>query len=224
MKLLLVDDHSLFREGMELVLKHLEPQTEVVHAESVHAALARLAADPGIDLVLLDLNMPGMTGLDALLTLRARAETAPVVVLSGSEDTQTIWRAIDAGAMGFIQKQSDSHTTMKALRVVLDGGIYLPPVCLTESGRRGPSAPPVATPGERLAQLGISSRQAQALARMTQGKSNKIIARELGISETTVKSHLSAVFLALDVHSRTEAMYAIARLGLRLQDLGPVEP
>ena len=218
MKLLLVDDHALFREGMELVLRHLDPLAEVLHAASVHESLNVIADEPNLQLVLLDLHMPGMVGLDALFMLRARADATPVVVLSGSEDAQIVWQAIDAGAMGFIQKQSDSRTMMAALRVILGGGIYLPAVCLTEAGRRGQTIEPVMSARDRIKRLGISQRQAEVLAKMVQGKSNKVIARELGISEATVKTHLSAVFGALDSHSRTEAVYAIARLGLRLQD------
>jgi two-component system nitrate/nitrite response regulator NarL len=218
MKLLLVDDHALFREGMELVLCHLDPEVQVRHAVNVQEALQVVAQEPGLDLVLLDLHMPGMVGLDALLTMRARAETTPVVVLSGSEDVQIVWQAIEAGAMGFIQKQSDSRTMMAALRVVLGGGIYLPAVCLAGAGRRPAPLPPDLPARERIAQLGLSGRQAETLAKVVQGKPNKVIARELGISEATVKTHLSAVFAALDVHSRTEAVYAIARMGLRLQD------
>ena len=216
MRLLLVDDHALFREGMELVLRHLDPQAEVLHAPNVHDALEIVADETRIDVVLLDLHMPGMTGLDALLTFRARAESVPVVVLSGSEDMQIVWQAVDAGAMGFIQKQSDSRTMMAALRVVLEGGIYLPAACLSQASRRVVPPPSVDVDHDRIARLGISDRQAQALAKMAQGKPNKIIARELGISEATVKSHLSAVFSALDVHSRTEAVYAMACLGVRL--------
>lgn len=223
MRLLLVDDHALFREGLELVLRHLVPDIDVLHSGNIAQALTAISADPQIDLVLLDLHMPGMIGLDALEVLRKHAESPPVVVLSGSEDAQIVWRAIDAGAMGFIQKQSESKTMMAALRVVLDGGIYLPPICLTGTGRRelALAGRPDIPPRERVARLGVTRRQVEALAKMAQGKSNKVIARELGITEATVKSHLSAVFATLDVRSRTEAIYAMARLGLRPQDFEP---
>ena len=219
MRLLLVDDHALFREGMELVLRHLDPQTQVFHAVNVVDALQVMGDEPQIDLVLLDLHMPGMVGLDALLAVRAHAEAPAVVVLSGSEDSQMVWQAIDAGAMGFIQKQTDSRTMLAALRVVLEGGIYLPASCLTEPGRRMPVLTRDAPARDRMTSLGISNRQAEALGKMAQGKPNKTIARELGITEATVKSHLSAAFAALEVHSRTEAMYAMAHLGLRLPEL-----
>jgi len=216
MKTLLVDDHALFREGMEMVLRHLDPATSVLHAANVDDAIEVLADEPDVDLVLLDLHMPGMIGLQALMTMRSRADATPVIVLSGSENTQVVWQAIDAGAMGFIQKQSDSRTMMAALRHVMAGGIYLPAVCLSETGR---SSMPSLSPRDRLAHLGLSQRQVQVLAKMAQGKANKVIARELGIGDATVKSHLQAVFLALEVHSRTEAMYTIARLGLNLEEL-----
>ena len=219
MKLLLVDDHALFREGMELVLRHLDPQAEVFHAVNVDEAVELIARQPGLDLVLLDLHMPGLNGLDALLQLRMRAESTPVVVLSGSDDVQTVWRAIDAGAMGYIQKQTDSRTMMAALRVVLLGGVYLPPVCLTEAGRRGVAAATGSSTRERLHQLGISDRQAEIMARVVRGHSNKVVARQLGIGEATVKSHIASVFQTLHVHSRTEAVYVVAQLGLNFQEL-----
>ena len=216
--LLVADDHPLFRAALRQAAADAVDALQVREAASLDEVLAALDAEPGTDLVLLDLHMPGMVGLDALLTLRARAEGTPVVVLSGSEDVQVVWQAIEAGAMGFIQKQTDSRTMMAALRVVLSGGIYLPPVCLAGGARR-PGATTTELPArERIARLGLSGRQAETLAKVVQGKSNKVIARELGISEATVKTHLSAVFAALDVHSRTEAVYAIARMGLRLQD------
>lgn len=221
MKLLLVDDHALFREGMELVLRHLDPGAEVSHSVSVEEALSAIEGGLKPDLVLLDLHMPGMVGLDALLAMRSRAESTPVVVLSGSENAQIVWQAVDAGAMGFIQKQSNSHTMMAALRVVLGGGIYLPPICLTESGRRMSGDLAEMNAQDRIRRLGVSPRQAAALAKMVEGKPNKVIARELGITEATVKTHLSAAFTALDVHSRTEAVYSMAKLGLKLQDLQP---
>lgn len=218
MRTLLVDDHVLFREGLELVLRHLDARVEVRHADSVEQARRVIAAGPSIDLVLLDLHMPGMQGLDALHALRASAETPAIVVLSGSEDVNIVRQAIEDGAMGFIQKQSDSRTMMAALQMVLAGGVYLPPVCLADARAR-PAAPAAPTARERLNRLGLSARQGEVLAKVAQGKANKVVARELGIAEATVKSHVAAVFDALDVHSRTEAVYAIARLGLKLQDL-----
>ena len=219
LNLLLVDDHALFREGMELLLRLLDPQMQVLHAASVTDALTVIGARSDIHLVLLDLHMPGLKGLAALHQFRQAHETLPCVVLSGSEELQIVWDAIDGGAMGFIQKQSDSRTMMTALRIVLDGGIYIPPVCLTGTGRRGAIPPPEPTARERIARLGVSERQMQVLAKMAHGKPNKVIARELGISEATVKTHLSACFDALEVHNRTEAVFTIARLGLRLQEL-----
>ncbi len=236
MKLLLVDDHALFRDGMELMLRHLDPQSEVLHAGNVDEALGVLQAAPPVDLLLLDLHMPGMQRLDALHAVRRSDESVPVVVLSGSEDEDLVFEAIDAGAMGFIRKQFDSQTMRQALRVVLEGGICLPPSSLDRPGggpaTLAPPAPAAAavdgsgaagaatTPAaQALQRMGISQRQGQVLAEMAKGHANKVIARRLGITEATVKSHLAAAFECLAVHSRTEAVYALARLGLRLTDL-----
>lgn len=222
MKTLLVDDHALFREGMRLLLGSLDAHAEVWQAADVPAALALLDDAAAMDLVLLDLHLPGLTGLEALHRLRAGNDTVPVVVLSGDENPRLVPEAIDAGAMGYILKSALPDEMMAALDRVLAGGIYLPPLS-RDDGSRGPISgrAPVPDSRARLRDLGISRRQAEVLVKLAQGKPNKVIARELAISDTTVKSHVAAVFGALDVHNRTEAVYAVARLGLRLQDLQP---
>lgn len=222
MKTLLVDDHALFREGMRLLLGSLDEHAEVWQAADVPAALALLDDTAAMDLVLLDLHLPGLTGLEALHRLRAGNDTVPVVVLSGDENPRLVPEAIDAGAMGYILKSALPDEMMTALDRVLAGGIYLPPLSRGD-GSRGPttSRAPVPDTRARLRELGISPRQAEVLVKLAQGKPNKVIARELAISDTTVKSHVAAVFGALEVHNRTEAVYAVARLGLRLQDLQP---
>ena len=213
MKLLLIDDHTLFREGMRFLLQALNDQLEVDEAESCEAAIACQPAS-AYDLILLDLVLPGLGGLDALRAIREAYEETPVVVLSGEQTPLIVRAAIDGGAMGFIPKSSSHEILIQALRLVLAGGVYLPPhVLSTFTGRPESSSTSPAIPRSGVDTLqGLSSRQREVLCALIQGKSNKGIARELNISEHTVKVHLSAVFRALGAANRTEAVFKAAQL------------
>jgi len=214
-KLLVVDDHALFREGLRLLLVGLDSTVEVEEANDCAGALERLAGRT-YDLILLDLKMPGLSGLDALDAVR-KSTAVPIVVLSGEDDPAIVRTAIERGAMGFIPKSSTPQVLIRALRLVLAHGVYLPPISL---GGASPSSPAPGTQPESTAVPatlpGVTERQMEVLRCVIQGKPNKVIARELEIAEGTVKLHLSAVFRALGAHSRTEAVYAAAKLGLRL--------
>jgi DNA-binding NarL/FixJ family response regulator len=215
MKILLVDDHPLLRGGMRFLLRSLDADLETDEADDCNQAL-ELVAEHSYDLVLLDLKMPGLNGLDALAALRNAAPGIPLVVLSGESDPGIVRAAIEGGAMGFIPKSSTPEVLIQALRLVLAQGVYLPTVVL-EAARSGTASAPLAqTAADDAALPGISPRQMEVLHRIIKGKPNKVIARELDLSEGTVKAHVSAVFQALGVHSRTEAVYAAAKLGLRL--------
>ena len=213
MDVLVVDDHTLFREGLKFLLRELDASLGIDEAGDCAAALERVSARR-YDLVLLDLNLPGLRGMDALAALRAAVPEAPTVVLSGEDDPQLVRSAIKAGAMGFIPKSSTREVLIQALRLVFAGGVYLPPAALDTH-----TAAPAATyaPGAPdPAPLGLTPRQMEVLRCVIQGKPNKSIARELDISEGTVKAHLSAVMQSLGARNRTEAVYAAAKLGLRL--------
>lgn len=212
MRILIVDDHVLFRKGLRHLLNGFEAELEIVEAQDCAGALA-LAREP-FHLVLLDLNMPGMSGLEALEAVRPAFESSPIVVLSGEDDPRQVRRAIDAGAAGFIPKSSTPDVLCGALRLVLANEVYLPAVAL-----RGIDQEEGAGGGVASGRLGdaLSERQVDVLRKAVQGKANKVIARELVISESTVKAHLSAAFRALGVHNRTEAVYVAARCGLRLK-------
>jgi DNA-binding NarL/FixJ family response regulator len=205
MKILLVDDHALFRDGVALMLKVIAAEVEVMHAKSCEQALERLDAGAAPQLILLDLGLPGVGGLEALRLLRERSDDATIVMLSGSDDHQLARACVDAGAMGFIHKSSDARGMVDALRQVLNGQIVLPAMTLgltaLEAG---------ATVGAE-----FTARQLEVLARVIKGKTNKAIARELGINESTVKSHVGNVLSVLGVNNRTEAVYAVRKLGLR---------
>ncbi|HEY0914555.1 MAG TPA: response regulator transcription factor [Solimonas sp.] len=210
MKILLVDDHELFREGIKLLLANLAEDVVFAEAPSCAAALAHPSGSP-LDVILLDFHLPGTQGFEALRALRAHFEQPAIVVLSAEENPALIVQAIDEGAAGFIPKTSSHAVMMAALRLVLAGGTYLPPHALL-----GAASPTTTTqqPGDPLAEL--TPRQVETLRLAMQGKANKVIAREMDVSEATVKAHLSASFRALGVRNRTEAVFTAARLGLKI--------
>lgn len=214
MNILLVDDHALFREGLKFLLRSLDAALNIYEANDCAKGL-ELATARTYDLALLDLKMPGVTGLDALAALRNAIPAAPLVVLSGEDNPGVVRAAIEHGAMGFIPKSSTPEVLIQALRLVLARGVYLPPAVLDTSGPAATRA--VSADGEGPTMLpGLTARQMDVLRHVIQGKANKIIARELNVSEGTVKAHLSSVLHALGARNRTEAVYAAAKLGLRL--------
>ena len=219
MKLLVVDDHPLIREAVQGVVTRLEPGATVLAVGDSERGFAIADAEPDLDLVLLDLNIPGLAGIPALKAWRRRYPEVPVVVLSSADDRPTVLAAIAAGAAGFIPKSSPNEVLLNALRLVLAGGKYLPPEALAPVAGSGARAPREAT--ERalsLETLGLTDRQAQVLKLLAAGKSNKLICRELDLAERTVKAHISAVFRALGVTTRTQAAIAAAKLGLGAAD------
>ena len=203
-KILLADDHALFREGMRHVLSQLDQSVEVLEAGNFAEALERAATADDIGLVLLDLAMPGKDGFAALDTLSRQYPFLPIVVLSASESRADMQRALDGGAMGFIPKAATAPVMLSALRLVLAGGIYVPPELI------GGGVPaPTATESR------LTPRQLDVLAGVIEGKSNKIIAAELNLTVATVKAHITAAFKVLNVTSRTQAVLAAERLGLK---------
>lgn len=213
MKILLVDDHALFREGLRLLLGQIDTVEDVDEAADCREALERLPASD-VDIVLLDFKLPDRSGLDALGAVREARPDVPVVILSGEDAPGIVRAAIEAGAMGFVPKSARSEILISALQLILAGGVYLPPTVLGEASTQ--NAAPAASPAGRGTLDGLSPRQMDVLKSVIAGKPNKIVARELDITEHTVKAHLSAVFRALGVHNRTEAVYAAARLGISL--------
>jgi DNA-binding NarL/FixJ family response regulator len=223
-KVLIVDDHALVSEGMALILKKLHPGAEAVCAASFAQANATLREQSGFDLILLDLSLGDVGDLSGLRHLRALYPEIPVVVVSGQDSRETVIEALDAGAMGFIPKSSSTPTLANALRLVFNGGIYVPPLVL--SARADASAvPPMplrVASGPALEALHLTSREVQVLSLLTQGLSNKHIARQLAISDNTVRKHVTTVLRALGVRNRTEAVLEVARRGLLLHAPGSV--
>jgi DNA-binding NarL/FixJ family response regulator len=227
MKILLIDDHPLFREGVALLLKPLVEGLETWEAGSCEEAFALLAQRGSADLVLIDLGLPGLSGLEGLSRLRSDHPEMPVVVMSSADDKDTVLAVLDAGAMGFIPKSSTSQIMLGALRLILAKGIYLPPSAFL-SGRAMPPPAPAqmmvqGAQGRRPAELGLTTRQADVLHLLLQGKPAKLIGRQLNLSLSTVKAHTSAVLRALNVTTRTQAVLAASRMGLRFDDPVPAQ-
>jgi DNA-binding NarL/FixJ family response regulator len=226
MRILIVDDHPLIREGLANVLAELDQTAEVTAAGNAADALAQLTAEPDLSLVLLDLTLPGVDGLSLLEQVRAARPDVPVVVLSGTDSRETVLASIELGAMGFISKRSPTRVLVNALRLVLAGGVYVPPEVLDAPGMAaGQRAAESAKSDDArlslasLEQLGLTDRQAAVLALIIEGKPNKMICRELDLAEGTVKTHISAILRALDVTNRTQAVYKLATLGVRIPAL-----
>lgn len=220
MNILVVDDHPLYRSGVVFTLQNTGLAVDVVECATLESALQRLDDGLRADLVILDLQMPGYSGLDSVRAMRNRRPDIPVLVLSGNEDPAVVRECIELGAFGFVPKSAPSDQFHAALKLVLSGGVYLPPTSLS-----------VGTPATRAqedawSRLGthLTGRQRQVLLGIVQGKPNKVIARELGLSDTTVKSHVAHILAALAVSNRTEAVYALARAGLSIRDLESSPP
>ena len=204
MNLLIVDDHPLFRQGLRMLLQTIDAALSVEETGDIDAALQKARA-AAFQLILLDLRMPGTEGLAALEKLRDALPDVPVVVISGEYDSNMVREAIDRGAMGFIPKSLTPDRLVDALRHVLGLKVYLPDdAFLVASGGRRDCLPE------------LTARQTEVLRLVVQGKSNKLVARDMGVSAETVKSHLAAAMRALNAANRTELVYIAARRGLDL--------
>ena len=229
MKVLLIDDHPLILAALQTVIQGLGDDVTVIGADSAGAARQTLKKDAAFDLVLLDLQLGDADGFDVLAEFRAAYPALPVVVVSASDRASDVIRSIDLGAMGFVPKRSSNELLSEALRQVMSGGIYVPPMTLGGE-REAPARPAGDTvpsfmqrsgntaAGEHfqtqpsLASLGLTPRQTDVLALLLQGQPNKLIARELKLSVETVKDHVAAVLRALNVGSRTQAVLAVSQM------------
>jgi DNA-binding NarL/FixJ family response regulator len=241
MKVLLVDDHPLILAALQSVIRGLGDDVTVVGVSGERAARAALKKDPDYDLVLLDLQLGETDGFELLADLRRTYPALPVVVVSASDRASDVIRSIDAGAMGFVPKRATNDTLFEALRLVMNGGIYVPPMTLglppapepvgdtvpdvmrrstptdvdLEEIARAASESPHQQGAPGLDALGLSPRQADVLTYLLKGLPNKLIAREMGLSIETVKNHVAAVLRALNVSSRTQAVLAVSQMTQR---------
>lgn len=203
MRILLADDHAMVRDGLVPFLERLQPGAQVVEAGNFPEAQAAVRAHADIGLVILDLYMPGMNGLNGLAQLRAEFPSLPIVILSGSTKPEDALQAIEHGASGFVPKTMRGETILGVLRLVLSGEKYIPPFLFDYRETAAQPAAPAPLPGSPLS--GLTPRERDILEMIVDGAPNKVIARELNLQEVTVKAHLRNMFRKLDVANRTEA-------------------
>jgi DNA-binding NarL/FixJ family response regulator len=229
MKVLLVDDHPLILAALQTVIRGLGDDVTVAGVETAARAREALKRESDFDLVLLDLSLGDADGFDVLAELRSTYPALPVVVVSATERSADVIRAIDMGAMGFVPKRASHGDLFEALRMVMSGGVYIPPMLLGAGAAAAPAegdtVPSVMRPeaqrpsaeahqqgARNIESLGLTPRQADVLALLLQGLPNKLIARELNLSVETVKDHVAAVLRALGVASRTQAVLAVSQM------------
>lgn len=213
MRILLADDHPLFREGVKPVLEKLDPDVIILEAVDYPSAFEAMHHTGEVDLVLMDLYMPGMSGIEGVTRFRATFPEVPLVVLSASEQVEDIQRLLGAGALGYITKSSPSDTILGALNVVLAGGIYIPPALLGEAEDEESTLHAIAARYPAL-----SYRQIQVLKELAKGQSNRQIGQALDVTEGTVKLHMASIFRILKVNNRTEAVLVAQKMGLDVAD------
>ncbi|MFL5076907.1 MAG: response regulator [Microvirga sp.] len=210
-RVVVADDHPLFRGALRQALASLLPGAHVIEANGLDDLTATLAREGDIDLVLLDLTMPGVQGFSGLIYLRAQHPDVPVVIVSANEDPVVIRRAIEFGAAGFIPKSLESDRIGKAIQAVLAGDAWIPPDIELNASEDKETAEMM----RRLATL--TPQQVRVLMMLSEGLLNKQIAYELGVSEATVKAHVSAILQKLGVESRTQAVIASSKIGATLR-------
>jgi DNA-binding NarL/FixJ family response regulator len=219
LNILIADDHALVREGLKLTLGELPAVQTVIEAADADEVRTALAEQPDIDLVILDLHMPGSSELELLGSVCNSHPEIPVIVLSASESPRVMQRAIDRGAAGFIPKSAANNVLISALQLVLSGGVYIPAEMIgAPQGRNSTQPDQTATACDTprrstSVRPALTGRQIDVLELLSEGASNKAIAQKLGLSEHTVKIHLTTIFKALGVNNRTEAALAFRELG-----------
>lgn len=215
MKILLVDDHALFRDGMRYVLQQLTGPVEILEAGNFPDALKLAMQHPDLDMVLLDLHMPGSEGAASIKFFHQRYPQIPLVVVSGEEGRSVMEKVMDAGASGFVCKNSSAAVMLDALNLVLAGGVYIPQQMMQQHIAQVEKE--VAQAGGRSMrsnEYGLTGRQMQVLAHLASGASNREIAELMRLAEGTVKIHVAAAYQALRVNNRMEAVKVAKQLGL----------
>lgn len=214
MHILVIDDHGLFREGLIQLLKTFQDDLQFYEATTFSEAFSIIEKESDFQLVLMDLRIPDMNGSDALKVIHQRLPDVPIVIVSGVEDRESILRSINMGATGFIPKSSSSRVMQSALKLVLSGGVYIPPSIIHESGLEAGESDDHGYQTQEGRRFNLTVRQKDVLRFLAEGRSNRDIARELNLSESTVKLHVTALLKALNVTNRTQAVLKANQLGI----------
>lgn len=219
MKILVADDHELFLKGLELILHDFDPAVELVFAKNYLEVFDAVSAQRDFSLVLTDLAMPGAKWLDAIRKIHETLPDTPIIILSAVFDKEIVQKTIELGAAGYIPKTSSNAVIISAVNLVLSGGVYIPPELLQQTEendfdmlKNAETLSPAQTAKEKARNL--SPRQIDVLQLISQGKSNKQIAYELGLTEGTVKLHVTAILKILNVYNRTGAVVEATHLGV----------
>ncbi len=215
MKILLADDHVLFREGMKLILRKFDQDIDLIEADSYEEAARVAETTPALDLVLLDLKMPGVNGMDGLVDIRRRVGKTPVVIISGAYSDPDIAKAFEAGAAGFIPKTLGSRAMYSAINLVLSGERYVPSLAFIKDEAASPVSPPEAPhPSDHDDPFSdLTPRERDVLELLVQGMSNRQIADKLQLQEVSIRARLTGIFKKLGVTSRTQAVGLALRNG-----------
>jgi DNA-binding NarL/FixJ family response regulator len=207
MKILIADDHALFRDGLALRLEQIAPDAVILQASNYAQIFKFIKSDSDIAIIILDIEMQDMPWLEALQDMRKLLPKTAIVVVSASEDGRTIRSVMSTGVKGYIPKRSDIKVFDNALKLILDGGTYVPPILINN--------PPINNLSTKSTGLKtLTNRQSQVLDLIAQGKSNKQIAYDMGVSESTVKLHINALLRSLHVSNRTQAVVTAQKLGI----------
>lgn len=207
MKILIADDHALFRDGLAMRLEEINPDIILHQAPTFSQALKILDKETDINMVIVDLDMPDMKWEDGIRELKSKSPNSSLVVISASEDIRNIRKILATGIKGYIPKRSDPKIMHNALKLILDGGTYIPPALIETSSENSSN-------GYKNSNKTLTNRQSQVLDLIAQGKSNKQIAYEMGVSEATVKLHINALLRSLKVNNRTQAVVTAQKLGI----------
>ncbi len=212
----------MVQDGLELLLRHLDAGIDIAKLDSLDSS--ETVIDETFDLILYDVMLPNRTveeGLTALRALHQRIPSTPIVVITALRDRGCVSRALEAGARAYIPKSFNSEIILSAIRLVLSGGVYVPPELFEPVANEGTNRIPLAASGLEEGGPSLTRRQRDVLTFLSQGYSNKEIARELGVAEGTIKIHVAAIFKVLNVTNRTQAVIAASRLGISTSDGSP---
>ena len=223
MKLLIVDDHGLVREGLKAILGQSDLKAECLEAWDEISIWQCLKQHPDVNLVLLDIQLPGLSGMDLLKRIAKEHPAMPIIMLSADHDSNTVSQALQWGASGFMPKNSLNQVLISAIRLVLAGGVYIPPEALLKSVPKPQPAPSNKTTLQ-LDSLGLTNRQLDVLRLLVKGLSNKRISRQIDLAEATVKIHIRGILRTLGVTNRTEALVKLTEMGYRIAETDDLQP